>query len=284
VLNLTPHASIARLPEPVAGGSGRRHWLLGDGALALIEADRPLSVFDGRCEQAAIELPVRFRDRLDRFADGRWLIVAARTADRRANAQVRSANGALVSEFWIGDGIEHVRCAPDGSIWAGYFDEGVFSLDRDADGNPSPSGAGVARFGAEGAVLWRYPVVGDPPRIDDCYAMTLDGPTVWVCAYSSFALTRIQDGAVRSWASPFTGVTALAIDGEHAVLAGGYDGERDRIALVRLARSEVEVIGEARFDLVGADLIQGRGDILHVVREGAWARIDVAAVRRALGR
>ena len=60
-------------------------------------------------------------------------ILAASTRCRRwkdgsydLNARVYRPDGALKSEFCLGDGIEHMQTDTSGRIWVGYFDEGVF--------------------------------------------------------------------------------------------------------------------------------------------------------------
>ncbi|WP_189677917.1 hypothetical protein [Sphingomonas glacialis] len=78
---------------------------------------------------------------IDRFSDGRWLVVASRTRSE-PNARVLAPDGALQSRFMLGDAIEHVVIDSLDRIWVGWFDEG---MDR--------AGYGVAAFLQWGCLL-----------------------------------------------------------------------------------------------------------------------------------
>src|ERR1700677_4471504 len=109
----------------------------------------------------------------------------------------------------MGDGIAHIRCAADGTIWAGYFDEGVYSAPN-KDGSRPISSSGIARFGPDGRVLWRFNTHERPDLpIADCYALTLDGNTIWTCPYTDFPIVRVEDGLVAHWRNDVVGASAL---------------------------------------------------------------------------
>lgn len=275
----TRSGKIVPLPEPPAGWFDYAYAVLMDGTLALIRAataePKPwnggrarLSVFDGHVESQAIEVPLGVMPMVDRLADGRWLVAAGRAGKGERNARLFTAEGRAAGAFVMGDAIAHIRCAADGTIWAGYFDEG-----------------GIARFAADGRVLWEADAQGQGSLAMDCYALALDGNTLWSCLYPGFPIIRIEEGAARHWSSSSeSGVAALAIDGDHVLLAGGYGDGAGRITLLRLEEKQARRLGHLRFQPPAstATLVQGQGAMLHIVGSGRWQRLDVATVCAAL--
>ncbi len=236
-------------------------------------------------ERDAIEVPLDGYVHFDRLVDARWLVVSARAVDGENNARVYTTDGAVAGAFTLGDGIEHVRCAPDGTIWVGYFDEGVFAGSNE-DGSWPVSSAGVARFSSDGSELWRFGTrencgAVDGVSIADCYALTLAGDTAWFCSYTDFPIVRIEHGTVRHWRNDVTGAKALAVDGDHVVLAGGYGDQDGRVVLLRLGDEGAEPIGQVyiRAERSRARLLAGRGATLHIAGDGTWTRLDVATLR-----
>jgi len=282
---------VAPLPRPPDGWFDYGYAVLSNGELALLRTDegiigqRPgpaktrlrLSTFDGAKESAPIEVPAGRWPRVDRLPDGRWLMVSPpieppHDLDARFYALDRAPSGA----FAMGGYLTHVQCATDGTIWAGYFDEGVF-------GGSDIAEAGIAQFDGEGQVIWRFnDQAGGDFSIDDCYALALDGATLWSCFYSNFPIVRVAQGRVTHWRNEIAGAKTLAVDGDHVLLAGGYKEESSRLALLHLADGEARLKGQWRFAppaLDRARLVQGRGGILHVVGSGVWRRIAVATLR-----
>jgi len=112
---------------------------------------------------------------------GRFLVVAARCRWRPEgpdrNALVYSPDGAVLAEYTIGDGVEDVLTTPSGSVWVGYFDEGVYGNHGWGGPGPQPLGScGLARFDPAGEQDWRFPQDA-PATIDDCYALNVTGET-----------------------------------------------------------------------------------------------------------
>lgn len=242
-----------------------------------------LSTFDGNSESSAIEVPVCPWPRVDRLPDGRWLVAMSRAEPNRHNAFLFAADGTPAGTFAMGDGIAHIQCAEDGTIWVGYFDEGVFS-GASEDGSWPVSSSGIARFASDGSVLWQF---NDHARdnlfIADCYALTIDGSALWCCAYDGFPIVKVERGVIRHWQNEVAGAKALAVDGDLVLLAGGYGEQSDRLALLRLGDDQAQLIGEWQFqrpDRNAARLVQGHGAALHIVGQGNWTRLSVADANR----
>jgi hypothetical protein len=250
---------------------------------SLREARLRLTVFDGSRESGAIEVPAGDWPKVDRLPDGRWLVASSRAGMSEDNAHLYGRDGAPAGAFAVGDSIEHLRCAADGTIWVGYFDEGI-SLGQNEDGSWPISTSGIARFSPDGRVLWTF---NDPGRtalfVSDCYALTLDGSTLWCCPYTDYPIVRIEDEAVKHWRNGITGAKALAVEGDHVLLAGGYRDRSKRLALLHLGDDEAHPVGEwqlPQFDRHAAGLLQGCGGTLHFVSQGSWSKLSLATLCR----
>ena len=61
---------------------------------------------------------------------GQFLVAGARCRWRPdgpdRNGVIYDADGQVVAERVLGDGIEHVLATSDGQVWIGYFDEGIY--------------------------------------------------------------------------------------------------------------------------------------------------------------
>ncbi len=304
------------LPAPPAGWFDYDYTVLWDGNLALIRTDHDihseywrwqgrsqgggdthtnqpnfrdtrlrLSKFDGSVEIGAIEIPSGSWPKVDCLADGRWLIASRRAVPLENNACLFAADGTPAGAFAVGDGIEHVRCAADGTIWIGYSDEGVFS-ESSKGGSRPVSTAGIARFGPDGSLLWRF---NDEERrglsIADCYALALDGNALWCCPYTDFPIVRVEGDVVDHWWNDVAGAQALAVDGDHVLLAGGYNDQSNRLVLLRLDHDRAQQTGEWHFQLPerkAARLLQGQGETLHIAGQGRWTKLSLTTIRAAL--
>jgi hypothetical protein len=298
------------LPAPSPGWFDYEYAVLSDGSLAVIRTDidilaeyanwqdhsaKPcpdlwnrkgrIYTFDGSTEAGPVEVPLGFAPTFSRFPDGRWLLADSRSAEGDRNARIYDPAGQQMAAFNLGDGIAQMFCAPDGTIWVGYFDEGIGS-GPNTDGSWPVSSSGLAQFDAAGSVLWGYNSDQRKSFISDCYALTLAGNTAWSCFYSNFPIIAVDKGEVRQWQNSIGGANALAIEDGYALLAGGYDDQAGRVALLRLGANEVEKLGEIQIAVWPRGtpgLMQGFGDTLHIVDGGIWCRLSVSAVRGALG-
>jgi len=240
-----------------------------------------LSTFDGICEDRPIEIPFGKWPVFNRLADGRWLIAAARARENEINGRLIAADGALVGSIRLGDAISYLQCAPDGTIWVGYFDEGIFGDDP----STCPSACGIAQFSSDGTLLWCFNK--NSGFICDCYAMSLSRNILWTCYYVDFPIVAADKDIVTIWTNnSISGASAIAVDGRYAMLFGGYDENANRLALLYLDDGIARCVGELALSAVpsqGSCLVQGQADTLHFIREGNWTKITVAAIRSAFG-
>lgn len=295
------------LPRAPEGWFAYRYYLLSDGALAVVWTDRDINAeyrawmasgdklhlsqmmpdfWDGKAQLvlvteveasdpisiALVRYPI-----IDRFPDGRWLVISARAGDNEFNAHILAEDGQPTRSFALGDGIEHVRCAQDGTIWVGYFDEGVF-------GDSAGSG-GIVQFDANGQALWSYNDSEGAGQsfIDECYALTLAEDEIWACFYSDFPILRVKGGQKTLWTNKVFGAKALAVDGAVVLLAGGYDEDANRLAFVRLEQGDAKLIGAFQCpEFEYADLISGHSSAIHVVKNEIWTRISASDAQSEL--
>ncbi|MFD4708340.1 hypothetical protein ACFWN5_01390 [Streptomyces sp. NPDC058430] len=219
----------------------------------------------------------------------RVLVVGARArwrpegADR--NAIVYDADGHMVAEATLGDGVSHVFATHTGDIWVGYFDEGVYgNLGWGNPGTPAPIGEyGLIRFSSDLETQWRFPSHTSEPwgAISDCYALNIDGDTAWACYYTDFPIVRVRDDVVTSWRNSVAGATALAVKDARVALLGGYGPHHDRLSVGTLDSEDLRVTDEYRIVLPDgrplpkrAQMI-GRGPDLHVLSGDDWYRLGL---------
>ncbi|OXM49493.1 hypothetical protein [Amycolatopsis alba] len=221
--------------------------------------------------------------------DGQVLVVSPRCRWRpegpERNATVYDFTGAVLLEGTLGDGIGHVRTTGRGEIWVGYFDEGVYgNFGWGETESPPPLGAsGLTRFSAAMTSEWHFPAHGenDWSPIDDCYALNVDGDTVWACYYSDFPIVRIHNDTVTAWHNDVRGAKAIAADGSRIALYGGYGSDRNRLVAGVLSGDRLHVTGEYRLVQPGGEplpagvQVVGRGPDLHILVGDEWLRLGL---------
>lgn len=312
---------IAKLPT---GWQPISHAILNDGTLAVIGSDVDLDSEHRRIRAAlqassALESPTQLRELagsgtariwtlaatgwmegptfpletpwplIERFADGRWLVVGAGTSNE-TNARVLTSEGRLVSRLMFGDGIEYVAIDNSNRIWVAWFDEGVLGNEGwQVPGEEwPPSRNVVACFAEDGALLKEPAWPTDAGYALDCYALNVTGRGAWSCTYPDFPLVHwLQDQPSRWWATCIDGPSAIAIDGSYALLAGGYTLDASRLALVSLSGrgrgEDAQVIACWSLPLRTRTqetewasayehpmLLAGRGDAIHLIDSDLW--------------
>ena len=205
-------------------------------------------------------------------------------------------DGALLARFMLGDGIEHIAIDSADRIWVGWFDEGMFGQEWSVPGLEwPPCSNGVACFAPDGSVVDVPAWPKEAGIIADCYALTPTGSGVWTSPYTDFPLVRFVPGKpTRWWRSEIAGPKAIAVEGTHALVAGGYRDDAAQLVLIKLEGpgngEEAIPIATWRMPLRPAPpaknewapvwerpaLLTGRGDTLHLIDDGKWFQWRVA--------
>ncbi|CAL9466153.1 hypothetical protein SUDANB120_02742 [Streptomyces sp. enrichment culture] len=191
-----------------------------------------------------------------------------------ANAVVYSGEGQPVSRFCIGDDIDYLLTDGDGGIWTSYGDEGIYG------GHPE-SGAGLARWDADGACTWNpggrlpvWPLGGD--------AAATEGAFAWLAWHSHKGrfLSRVDcaTGDVADYRNPLPDTDGIAVRGTRMLLTHRLHN-RPSIEL-----SRAELVGDAwvvtvqeKLRLPGRVVMrcaQGRDGVLCLRAGDTWTRID----------
>lgn len=294
-----PTAAVTTpLPALPKGWHAVAYAILSDGCLAIIGADTDLQrlsedqhvfktamqtsariwVFDGSEVQAGpeflLETPCPV---FDRFPDGRWLIASARAWDDQ-NVRIVSPEGREMQRLRLGDGIMQLKIDDASSIWAGWFDEGVFGNDgwRLPGLEWPPSAYGLAAFNDRGSVIRTAAGAPSGSEIADCYALNIAGVEAWACTYPDFPISRSQaDGPSLWWSTKLAGPRAVAVSFPHILAAGGYGDDGDRLSLGKIDNDNFALLDEWGLPFrVGfpdaVDFVDGRGDQLHIINDGVW--------------
>ena len=224
---------------------------------------------------------------------GRFVVAGARCRWRPEgpdrNAVLYDADGQVVSEHVLGDGIAHVLATSTGQVWAGYFDEGIYgNYGWGLGDGPEPVGAyGIVRFSPDLQPAWHYPKyteIGPWDAISDCYALNVDDTSTWACYDSDFPVVRIHDDAVTGWHNDIKGASALAVAGSRVALFSGYGPGHDRLAVTELDAEHARPSGEYRIvlpdgePLVPGTQVIGRGSRLHFLTGSDWYQLDVGDI------
>lgn len=283
-ITLLPHARLPRAHAhretltSCVDAHGRAHWLLCDGRPRGPVHDATVVTVDGgRTRITELNAVRACHPKLDALPDGGFVVADARRRGTADHVQVFDASGRAVRSFAVGDAVEHLLADTEGTLWAGYFDEGVF-------GSDPLSAPGLRRWSAAGEPLWELPLTNPGGVIADCYALNVAGRTAWACYYTDFPLVRVRaDGTVRAWSSPVAGAHALAVLGPAVAYAGGY-GTHDRLTLCRLDGDAATPYREYVMTLpdgsaLGRHRAVGRGSRLFVQPQGSeeWLLWDLGS-------
>lgn len=273
------HAEHLRWWEAVSSGHDSRKYP------NVWDDNMRLSIFDGVAETDEAIMPSGARPMVDRMEDGRWLVAGSRAQEGEMNARIYSAEGCVEHKMILGDGIENLICSPDGTIWVGYFDEGVFA-GPNKDGSSPVSSGGIVQFDTSGTPLWSFnKQVREKHSIADSYAMTLSGTDLWACFYTDFPIVRIKDGQPVFWSNRVAGAEAIAVKDDIVMLGGGYGDDANRITLVKLDGKSSRELGSfrcAKEKNGSIGLLQGRGGTIHIVSNGVWSKVPIYKAAKAL--
>ncbi|WP_152990713.1 hypothetical protein [Sphaerimonospora mesophila] len=218
--------------------------------------------------------------------DGGVLLVGARcrwcNGAAEPNAAIYDADGEILREGVLGDGIADVQTTLSGEIWVSYFDEGVYgNFGWGVTGGPAPIGSpGLIRFRSDLDIAWRYPYDGEFGAISDCYALNVAGEEAWAYYYTDFPIVRIRAATIAGWSTEVRGAHALVVADDRVVLVGGYREDRWRLVAGRIQgetfsadRPATLVMPNGR-PIPRTATVLGRGSELHVVVGQSWLKLD----------
>jgi hypothetical protein len=301
-MNLLPDfVQIRPLPPTPEGWHRHDYAALADGALAVASVDRDFAAipqktlfrdwpnarlrlcrFDGERLDEAIVIDGMTWPFVNRFADGRWVVVSGWATPGESNVRLFAPDGSLLNSFETSEA-SLIACATDGLIWFGYSDQQIFGASPGPDDSWPASTSGLAAFDENGLCQRRFAL--DNYSIAQCYALTTTGEEAWACTYTDFPILRLVGGEVRCWNNRVVGARAIAAGDGHVILAGGYNENKNRVTLLRLDEKEAEPIAELR--LPGAAGVEpflgGTDGVLHVVDREQWSRIAIKDWLSALG-
>jgi hypothetical protein len=237
-----------------------------------------LSVFDGKKERHVTTVRVGGSPTVAMTPDGDWVISISSWNKDVPEGLLVDQRGRTIRQIKFGIGVEHLRCARDGIIWAGYGDVGVYASEY--HGKSLVSRGGVVQFSKEGMPLWS---LHDENSVrvtcDHCYALTIEGSQAWTYTYSSWSIGSYGSKRCGEWRNRISFADALAVHGDHVVLSGNYGEGPDRLVLLRLMNNRVRVLRTWKLEPRPAgrenSYAQGNGDTLHIVHSGRWRRIKV---------
>jgi hypothetical protein len=208
---------------------------------------------------------------------GGVLMVGARCRWRpegaEKNALALDWSGNVLGRWTLGDGIEDLRVTPNGTIWASYFDEGVFGNYGWSSPGPEAIGsAGLVAFDPNGERCFDYDAkTAGTDTICDAYAMNVAADDdVWVYFYTEFPIVRIHNRSYQVWKTKLSGARALAIKPGRALLVGGYK-QTSTARVVELGGSgttkliEERILVDEQGTPLAASPIHGVGDRLYVL-------------------
>jgi len=284
---LTDVEPICRLPAPPRGWYDYDYEVLDDGRLVLVRVNTDvaavsvheraqvwpkarlrLSCFDGTTESDVLELAAVPWPKVGKLPDGRWLVVQSRCSWSARNVSIFNPDGSRGESFAVGDGVGPIVCLPDGRLWVGYIDQGVFGDPR----RKHPASSGLAAFDINGVWVGRF--AHQEYAICDCYALGATGTVVWACTYTDFPIIRIDGGGVRLWHNSIDGPFAIAANDTHVMLAGGYHADANRLVLLRLEGRNAVPVDEFRLETDDGKIEWlGRNGTKHAIAGSEWLQI-----------
>lgn len=242
---------------------------------------------------------------VQKFSDGRWLVVEARTDTITPNAHLFGSNKEPIRSFYAGDGIQTVFADQRGKIWAGYFDEGIFGAF-----NPRPplnhssyryGPSGLIRFDDHGNIEFSYNQKHPEKPIADIQALTLDdNDRAWFCPYTEFFLASVFENRVDFVLpkAPTALADAISVGPDFFAFFGGYKRssmiamvhrQSLRVRLIQLQSAEGGTLSPMRVATRGAAAIGASKDRLFRLDQqilldalGPWTDDNTSSVASAV--
>lgn len=142
-----------------------------------------------------------------------WLLAEA----GGGHARVCDRHGSVLRTLDLGHGSEHVQTTPDGLIWVGYSDEGVFGEGIGRSGLVCLSTCGVMVF-----EYFNFAIDCGLPLIEDCYTLNVMGSPVLVSYYSDFPSVLMDEFKLENVWRGQAPNRAVAVRGNRFVVFPAY--------------------------------------------------------------
>lgn len=287
-----PHPE--RLPDRPADGrwSGLSISPKGEVYLILYRKGFGSTVHSHDGQQMPLKPPHReafWSPSVQRFADGRWLIVEPRTEELDPNAYIFEPDGSFSHSFYAGDGIEAVLIDKLDRIWIGYFDEGVFgAVNTPPEHRMRKFGPnGLVRLDDRGELEFGFNENARDRDISDIYALTIDDANrIWLCPYHEFYLASVDDDTIGFVLdeAPVAGSQAMCVGPDHFVFFGGYyrdcmitvvERKTQRLRLIQLRNQDGSPFSPR--------LLATRGERAFAMVNDRLYRLDLDVLLDALG-
>lgn len=146
---------------------------------------------------------------------GEILLVARNAAENwseefQKNGRVYGKDGILSREIRLGHSVVETQVTNNGTIWAGYGDEGWL---------------GLVAWDISGKQVYKFSPSDGLDHIIHCYALNaVSNNDIWVYYYTDFPLVRLKSYQIEGvWNIPISGSHAFAVSGSKVIFQGGYD-------------------------------------------------------------
>ncbi|HEY1014037.1 MAG TPA: hypothetical protein VGE07_15095 [Herpetosiphonaceae bacterium] len=218
----------------------------------------------------------------------RFLVGCTRGHPARPNGQIINAAGQVEREIFLGDGISSLQVAPSGTIWLGYFDEGLFG---NAGWLHPTGGVGFVALDDQGQVVYQTPLpfTTSPMPVDDCRVTVVSDTEVWYAyehrwraRYPVVVIEREQVRHVGDWTE--AGYWYLAVGTEYVLAVNVFSQPHGLHVFARMPSDPWRPLQACTLRDTAGHPINGvtyaaRGSMLWVLTEGWAYGIDVNAIR-----
>ena len=285
--------STSRRLNLPAGTSWDGVFLGLDGEVFLRQANREFGwlLLNENCE----ELPLRRPDGnrffipfVQRFADGRWLVIEDAGSGGKDNAFIFGSDGKPSHSFYAGWGMQRVQVDLAGGIWVGYIDEAVIGGEKHFGGN------GLVRLNEAGDIEFGFNTrlrqlggLAGASEVFDIYALAVDEQgRAWLCPYTEFFLAYVDNHDIQIvlHQAPVPGADAIAVGGGYVAFFEGYDApgivtvlelETQRLRIIQLFGEESEPLPLRYLSTKGPSAV--------AIADDKLVRLDLDLLLTALG-
>lgn len=241
-----------------------------------------IAICDGdKCETiASFQLGDPIFPIIDKFSNGDWLVVNTRCQNvGDKNAMRIAPDGTIISQFNLGDAIEHVQINKNDEIIIGFFDEGT-NGNRGWDASGARADVAIAPIiccDGNGNPLWSVDKDMDKFYILDCYALNVGQSQAYAYYDPDYNIIALgPSGITEYWQSYIAGGKMLAFNDDYFVVACSYDDPN----LIEIStKNDVATHYLAHIDSAHPlEVIGGRDDQLHYICGDQWLTFYVGSI------